>query len=182
MTDKAKSLAEKLLELARRGVGGERENAEQLLIKHLSNYGLTLEEFEKDTQTVKLTIEWLKTDINNQNSFYRQVVASVIGGERTKDFESYINEKTRYQWLEFDVTIAEKIEIEQKIAVYWADYQQQLAVFYAAYIQKNHLYALPDPNQTEQDSEETPEERQKRLKLMRMMEGIDHKRIFKELN
>ncbi|GAB4042523.1 hypothetical protein [Spirosoma litoris] len=183
MTEKAKILAEKLLALARRGVGGEKENAEQMLLKHLTKYGLTLAEFERTNETIKFTIDRMLDNNSERNVFYIQVIASVIGQARTNKIDTWIQTDKKKSWYEIIGTLSEKIEIEAKVEIYWRDYQEQQRLFYEAYVQKNHLYALPEPKSSNEEDDKplTPEEKARAYKMAKMMDGIDRKTIYKEL-
>lgn len=178
MTEKIKELARKLLELAKRGVGGEKENAQTMLDKLLLRHGITVAELEGEEMR-PVAFRYLSNDPHKKNRFLFQVIASVIGSKRvtsTVQFEPSSGESYCY----ISMTPAEEIEAKAKFDFYWRDFLEQADIFRSAYIQQNELYAKPDGDE-DHYKELTDEEKGRLYKEAKMMDAIDKKSYLKQL-
>jgi len=160
MNKKAQQLAEKLKALAVRGIGGEKENAQRMLEKHLEKHGMTIKDVESDVKEKRI-VNYKGTE---QLQFYSQVVSSVLGKGAVSLYENGIA---------FTVTNSEFIEIEAKVSFFWETYLDEKDVFYKAFIQTNELYVKDSHLNYDEDKEETEEEYNERLKVLKMQKGID---------
>lgn len=171
MENKIISLAKKLKALSERGVGGEKQNAEKMLLKFLDKHGISIEELEQ-----------------NEKSFYQQKV----GAKYTSFFGQIavtISSEIKVYGHKSDRTIAivectqiEFVEIVAKFEFYKKEYEKDLKehirLFYEAFIQTNRLY----PDTPSEESDFTPEEIQRMKKVLHLSEGMDPKKYHKQLN
>ncbi len=176
MNPKIRELAEKLLALAQRGVGGEKDNAQQALDRHLKKYGVTLDDL------IGPNLIYVDFDMDNagpipKTKFINQVVASVLGGKRSLDHSMFKYEKSGNHFIRYNnLTPAEAVEIQAKVDFYWADYLEQTKLFYATYVQTNELWAKPEPGQ-----EPVPVDAETARKMRAMGLGIDQKKFHKQI-
>ena len=169
-------LAKKLNELAKRGEGGERQNAAEKLQALCEKYGFSLEEIEEEQK--QSFIFYLSKSIKDR--FINQVMASVSND--CQWFEYVKSDKRGQKRLRIEnVTKQEFLEIISKIEFFWNDYNEQMEVFYKAYVQKNKLYRKPKETEEKEEKELTLEEKQELLKMFNMMEGIERKTNLKRL-
>ncbi|HEY0108028.1 MAG TPA: hypothetical protein VGB67_00285 [Fibrella sp.] len=182
MTAKVRELAEKLLALAKQGVGGEKENAEAALNRHLQKHGLTIADIEGEEMTeLQLPWELQSTDKipSMYNIFQMQILINVIGnkrmmGSRHVRLHSPDSESGKAGFNVFMCTKAEAVEIEAKLDFYWKDFAEQQRVFFIAFVQKNKLY------DTKAEREQMVDQDLAR-KIHRMSGIIDSKSFHKQL-
>jgi len=167
-------LAKKLLELSKRGIGGEKENATNMLEKIMRDNNITWEDLEQEIKKERA----IKYFSNDEKKFLQQVISSVVG--RTNMYEQYSNGKKNYK-VDVYLTDIEFIEVIQKHKFFWKEYQEQLELFYSAFIQKQKLYVKPDDKDVDDDKEMSDEEKEKLWKIMQMMPGIEKKSIVKQI-
>jgi len=178
INEKVLSLAKKLKALSDRGVGGEKENATQMLVSLMERHNITIEMIAGDERkTHQLFLD------PTEEKFLRQVISSVVGrGFRLFQYKYKmvrIPGKLRYGIEK--ITDAEFLEVMAKHAFYYADYQDQIRIFYSAYVQKNKLYVRRDESEDDSPRELTPEEKREILKISLMMEGIERKLFVKQI-
>jgi len=160
--EKILSLLKKLDALAKRGIGGEKENAAERLSFLMKKYDITIDQIEGEIQSERSFMV-----SNEQRQFAVQVIASVCGKRDTYMFVHEKKKKNRA--IIVSCTDYEFIEIEQRIAFYWEKYQEEMAIFYSAFIQKNKLFSKPDGEEKESsDTEMTPEEKARMFKMAQM--------------
>ena len=132
-------LARKINELAKRGVGGERDAAEIQLKKLMAKHGITMLEIEGEKEE-EYRVKCEKEDYK----FFCQVVGSVRGSVCAHHSLGYAY---------FDCTAAEFAEIEIKFKFYRVRLKDTMQAAYSAFIAVNELYKF-----------ETEEEKQERWK------------------
>lgn len=169
MEDKTIDLAKKLHALAEKGVGGEKENAQEMLTRLLKKHGLTLADIIGEKKSTRKFLA--KNDL--QRKLIRQVIYSVIRQPNAWEYKA-----NKYVFAE--LTDAEFLEIHEKINFYWAEYQRDLEIFYSAFIQKNKLFRKP-PGDGEEDTELSPKQKKQAEEVMRMMKGMNEKTFLKTL-
>ena len=157
MTDK-KNLLAKIKQLAEKGAYGEKANAENLLMKLKTKYGITdidTEEFITCELAYKSTVQRL---------LIGQVAYAVTGKEGTK-----YNPKKRV--VKIKCTPAQKIEICEMVKFYLRAYEKDLAIFYRAFIEKNDIYPAECENLK---AAELTEENKQMLKLAHAMQKHEY--------
>lgn len=174
------SLAKKLYALAQQGIGGEKENAEEMLERIMKKYNLTLEDLEIETK--KVFIYSYKN--KEQKKFLMQVIFSVLGKFSYRELYTSGNHM-KYE-ISLHITDLQHVEISEKYYFFWKAYQEELELFYSAFIQRQKLYRKPEPkketDEEEDEPEMTPDEKTKLWRIMQMMSGIERKSITKTIN
>lgn len=137
--DKIRDRIRKLIELSKRGVGGEKENADAFLQTMLNKYGLTIDDFSDDVK-IRYKI-WYKGPAENKIMF--GTIRKVLGigtvhyrhAYRAKNAISV--EMTKIQFAEFDYLYT----------IYREEYKKQSAALVDSFISVNELTGDdPDEN------------------------------------
>lgn len=176
--DKILNLAKKLKALSEKGIGGEKDNATSMLKIHMDKHGITWEMLGEDL--IKDHEVFLSED---QERFYKQICANVCGIGSCK-FGRYAYKmgknpgKNRFY---VECTDVEFIEISARFDFFWPHYKEESDIFYSAFIQSNKLYAKPSGDESEQ-KELTRSEKERLLKMMAMMSGMEPKQYLKQLS
>jgi arginyl-tRNA--protein-N-Asp/Glu arginylyltransferase len=114
------SRALKLAELAKRGVGGEAENAARFLDLHLKKYDLTLEDLERE-ETSFHTYRYAN---KFEHDLLIQVICKVLD---VATFQTYKNRgRSRAKELIVKVTVAQGVEISMRYDVYRPELKKEL--------------------------------------------------------
>jgi hypothetical protein len=170
---KVLSLVKKVNELAKSGVGGEKQNAAERLTYLMKKYGVTPEMIEGDIKTER---EFKVTQ--DQRTFFIQIVFNVCG--KIDTFYRKSDKHNKYIRLYATVTDYEFIEISEKFYFYWGKYEADLVLFYKSFIHKNKLTTkLSDEER--QSLEPSPEEIEEYFRIQKMMKGLDSYSIVKQI-
>lgn len=180
--EKYVSLARKLNELAKRGVGGEKENAQAKLESVMKRYNITIEDIEGN-ERFDFDFE-LKKDIPIK--FIRQVLCSIVGNISKYGCQIY-----QYKYVRKRKHICRKItsiepqhfsEFIAKVSVLWEHYQKESARFYSAFIQANHIYEKVDPDlEDELNYEKNEKSLEESMRLASLIGGIEKKNFNKQI-
>lgn len=161
-------LLRKIKALADKGVGGEKETAQERLQFLMKKHGISYDDIS-DTVRKTFKIRLRKEDFR----LFNQILGNVCGNRtnyefhRTKYFptgffDSYEVKCTDSQWL----------EVNAKFDFYLKAYKDNLELMYSAFIHKNNLYV---EREGDDDTELTPEEMDRLLKMVAMASGLqDH--------
>lgn len=164
-----------LLELSKKGVGGEKENANKLLHKLMKKYNISEDDLEKE--------ELHKHDVRFKTRWQEQLIHQIvymINPER--DIYKYTNRKVKIAILE--LTDAEWIEHQYLYSIYKKSFEEELELFTSAFIQKNNIFPKEVPDRIkEQQEKESKQEMNyyKMLKIGLMAQGIDYTNVRKAL-
>jgi hypothetical protein len=176
---KAIELAKKLKALADKGVGGEKQNAEQMLEKFLKKHNLTIEEiegekinkyfFQIDNKYQQLLNQILKIT-NRSLSLWAEIPKNKIRQLRLAG--NYMTECTASQF----------VEIKAKFDFYSNLYEEELDVFYTAFLHANNLLVESTAQDKEKGISDEERERQERAYLMsgRIKKGQYLKQLEKQ--
>jgi hypothetical protein len=123
----------KLLELTKRGIGGEADNAARLLQKLLKEKGLTLDELE---QSQTLSKHEFRYGSMQEKKLLQQVVFAIIGA---RIHEGYWSVKGK-PVLMFELTALEAVKVDIWFVHYKEHLKKEMEVFYEAFISAAHLY------------------------------------------
>lgn len=158
--DKA-ALLKKIRALAERGVGGEADNAEEILRRLMEKYGVSEDELDEEERR-RHDFEYHGKE---QETLLRQVVYKVTGGYAYNLVyrASGRRVKTRPG---ADCTAAEKVEIEFLFDFYTRLWERERAAFLSAFIQKHRIFAIRD------DIEPKEVSREELLKMQALMLGM----------
>ena len=135
----------KLLELARRGVGGERDNAQRFLAKLLKKNGLTLDDLQSEerTETCRFTFK---------NALERKLLIQILGATLDQGVVSTSQHKGRSRMLEVRLTKAQRFQVELAFSVYRQELQKNVDRMMTAFFVTNDLY----PPTEDADDDDTP--------------------------
>lgn len=177
--EKIITLARKLKALADKGVDGEKENAETMLLNLMEKHGITIEEIETEkTDSFFFTVD----------AKYRKLFVQICGNisKSIKVYGEY-NLKVQRQFktlgckpgnFSIESTFAQYLEVEAKFEFYKKAYDAELEIFYSAFIQSNHLYVDSDSNE---EKEYSAEEIARLRKILAMSTFIDKAKYLKQL-
>lgn len=130
MVDKA-ALLKKIRALAERGVGGEADNAEEILRRLMEKYGVSEDELDEEERR-RHDFEYHGKE---QEKLLRQVVYKVTGDYAYNLVYRASGRRVKTQ-LGADCTAAEKVEIEFLFDFYTRLWERERAAFLSAFIQK----------------------------------------------
>lgn len=158
--DKA-ALLKKIRALAERGVGGEADNAEEILRRLMEKYGVSEDELNEEERR-RHDFEYHGKE---QEKILRQVVFKVTGGYAYNLVYNATGRKVKTK-LGADCTAAEKVEIEFLFDFYTRLWERERAAFLSAFIQKHRIFAIRD------DIEPQKLSREELLKMQALMLGM----------
>lgn len=158
--DKA-ALLKKIRALAERGVGGEADNAEEILRRLMEKYGVSEDELNEEERR-RHDFEYHGKE---QEKLLRQVVFKVTGGYAYNLVYNATGSKVKTK-LGADCTAAEKVEIEFLFDFYTRLWERERAAFLSAFIQKHRIFAIRD------DIEPQKLSREELLKMQALMLGM----------
>ncbi|QDB70629.1 putative methionine S-methyltransferase [Pseudomonas phage RSP] len=168
MDPKIRSKAKKLLALAERGVGGEKEIARRMLDKFLAMHDLALSDIEGEE--VRLYT------FGFRGKLFRRLTAQVIAKvQNTYDPEVWITHNQR--GYEARLTAAQAIEVEILLETLKPALSQVVEDAYIAFIDKNRLY----PDCESPDAKLSPEEIERWERVLRLSDGIEKTEIHKRI-
>lgn len=170
--DNKKELLLKLQELAKRGVNGEKENADKLLKKLMKKYNISEDEIN-DEEINEVELE-LKDDIEVRLAC--QILFSFFDNAPLyKKWKKRVKYYTK-------LTKPQEIEFRYMFSVYLENFRKQELIFYRAFINKNRIFPKEILNEKGRNPYDiSPEERAEILKSQMMMGGIEMTRIRKAL-
>lgn len=181
--DEIKGRLMKMKALANAGVGGERANAEKLLVELAEKYGINLDEFEDGEEIVNFEIKfsstWQRKLLIQLAALMRQEKKKRGEALREKELEVYSwvfgrgleNERIVY------ATKSEWIELMAKFEVLKAAYKRQLKNFYLAFLMANDLLTDPDDDAPKS----TPEKIKAFKAALFMSRGIERTSLHPQL-
>jgi hypothetical protein len=158
--DKA-ALLKKIRALAERGVGGEADNAEEILRRLMEKYGVSEDELDEEERR-RHDFEYHGKE---QEKLLRQVVYKVTGGYAYNLVYRASGRKVKTR-LGADCTAAEKVEIEFLFDFYTRLWERERDAFLSAFIQKHRIFTIRD------DIEPQEVSREELLKMQALMLGM----------
>jgi len=133
----------KILALARRGVGGEKETAQAMLEKLLAKYGMTVTDLESESQPA--TLREFKYSTEFERRLLSQIVACVLG---TRSFAAWRLRGKKI--LKFELTALQYAEVDVRYNAYRSPLRKELdkatSRVYSAFVQANDLGVSTDEN------------------------------------
>lgn len=158
--DKA-ALLKKIRALAERGVGGEADNAEEILRRLMEKYGVSEDELDEEERR-RHDFEYHGKE---QEKLLRQVVYKVTGGYAYNLVYRASGRKVKTR-LGADCTADEKVEIEFLFDFYTRLWERERDAFLSAFIQKHRIFTIRD------DIEPQEVSREELLKMQALMLGM----------
>ncbi|WP_157838768.1 hypothetical protein [Achromobacter sp. DH1f] len=169
-TDKARGRMLKLLALARRGEGGERDNAQRFLDRLLKQHGMSLEDLENEQQPTEWQRFTYKTAFGHR--LLIQVISMVLG---QNSFNSRV--KRGRKGFEVQVTKAQHVEIDLYYRAFQRDLDKAMEHTFAAFINRNKVGA-DTPQEEDRPSKYSDEER---WQIMQMMDAMPKTSIQRQI-
>ena len=162
-------LAIKLKELADKGTGGERVNAQQQLQRLMEKHGFTIDDIEGE----KIDLRRFTVPQSSQRLF-QQVACTVLGN----DFEMFgVNGKSDVVVIKTTVSLA--IELESKFEFYHKYWLDEMEDFFSAFVSLNNLY--PKGGTPRDWMSLSKEERAKYEKAQKLAKHIDERSFLKQI-
>ena len=159
----------KLMELASRGVGGEKTNAREMLERAMKKYGVT----ESDLGSEERMHRIYKFNGKFQKGILIQIIVMTCGSK----INIYGSKRSNNEVIVV-TSSNEHIEIELLFDAHKKSFDKQCLVFLRAYIHKNQLF----PRDSEESEKEyTREELEEFHKMFRMMEGVERTQVRKQI-
>jgi len=151
----------KIYELATRGVGGERENAQRLLERLLAEHNLTIEDLAGDEKK----LYYFRYSEGWEKKLILQIVAKVTN-------VSTIEPWVRKGWRKargFELTAAEFAECQLLLEEYRKAYRKELERLFSAFVQRNRIFGDGKAD----ESNTTPEQWAELEKVLAMARSLD---------
>lgn len=170
--EKALNLLRKLNELAKRGLDGERENAQNKLLELCLKHGISIEDLEEES---KVQFEYKVSGVE-ERTFFAQISASCFG----RSVKVYSLKGTSKNLI-IECSKSQFLEVVSKHEFFYNIYKKELEVFYSAFIQRNELYLLPSDSEEDEDKEYTEEELERIRKIFKLSESMDQHTHYKQI-
>lgn len=132
--DKARQRMLKLLALARRGEGGERDNAQRFLESMLKKHGMTLVDLDEDDQEAEWKCFPIKT--SQDRRLLVQVTCMVL---KSNSVDMRQQRGKRNVWIK--VTKAQLLEIELHYRAFSQDLKKILELAWVAFVNRNDIFS-----------------------------------------
>lgn len=175
-TERIKEKLRKLLELARQGVGGEKDNAQSILDKLLTKHGLTLDDLDPDVAPVEscefrfgdkweydLLIQVIYLVLQTQTIFYR---------EERRNSKKFCIKATK----------ARKLEIDLAYNLYREALKKEQQRLFVAFIHKNRIFGPgADKDDTDVSSKQSEMPKEDVAAIIAMMGAIKTTHVRKAL-
>lgn len=171
--EKTLSRMQKLLELAKRGVGGEAANAERFLAKLLAKHGMQLSDITSDKQQrSRVTLKWRTTE---NRALLLQIISKVVDDTH---FGVWVRKGKKV--LIVELTPAEHAEVLMHEAALAPALQKHMERAMQAFIQVNRLYAASS-GCNEDEAPRKPIDKDDLEAIMKMMSATQPTTVFKAL-
>jgi hypothetical protein len=172
MDNKVFELAKKLNELAKRGEGGEKVNAQLKLNALMVKHNITLSQLEG----VEITKRKFYINSDIESTILIQVVAKVLNMSQIKN---YVNRDSRTRrFIAFELTDVQFIDVDAHFAFYWAIFLKEQDNFVHAFCQAQNLFS----NVPKQKSQQTPEQKEELKRILKMSDSIQKMDFHRPLN
>ncbi|MDO6813803.1 hypothetical protein [Tenacibaculum soleae] len=175
MEDKLKDKLLKLYELAKRGVAGEKVNAELMLNRMLNKHGLTIEDINQEIPKDR----FYKYTTKLSDKLITQILFKVVGSKEiygVKGYREVCAKVTDYQHIQ----ILEMIDFH--LSNFDKERKQFLNDFTSAYIQKHRLFRdTTYDNDIKEQKPLTTEEKQALWRMSNIKECLSNKSYVKKL-
>jgi hypothetical protein len=158
MEEKLKTKLGKLFALSQRGVGGEKRNANNMLLSLLKKHGLTMLDVEQEAKRDY----WFKWVDEYERKLLDQLFYKIIG----RGFDAWTSRKKRKQVCVV-VSPSVMLEIEIQFSIYKKSLKEGLITYYQAFVQKNNIF--PKQNGDVAGQKMTDEEIEKLTRMMRVV-------------
>lgn len=154
ISEKVEAKLRKLLALADRGEGGEKDNARRMLDKMLERHGLTIDDLVDERREIR----WFPLVHKYDRQLANQILAKVCDTHYPTTWRN----KERPKQIGVEVTPAEAIEFELHYETLRKALIEHFDIAYAAFVQANRIY----PSTRSDDSDESLSERDMQVVVM----------------
>lgn len=171
MKTKLEAKLKKLFALAERGIGGEKRNANNMLLALLQKYRLTIKDIESD----KRELHWFRwRNIHEQHLLYQIFYATL------EKYEMGLLNKDRPKQSGVSITVTERLEIQIQYDGYKKDLKKGLDLYVEAFIQKNEIFPKAKAD-NKPERELRVQEKERNEQIRRMMWGMNKTSIRKQI-
>lgn len=170
MESKQKELLMKLKALSETGVGGEKENAQELLQKYMRKYGITKKELE--FETVKDVLFKFKNE--REKMLLLQIVYKVT--DSASWYFTYKGKQKISNARIVTCTNAQEVEIGFLFDFYNRLYKKEEERLFDAFVQKHRLFGTPP-----KDTEPGPFDEEEYERLIQMMKALSDETPVKQI-
>jgi hypothetical protein len=171
MSEELRERVQKLLALAKGGVGGEAVNARRMLEKLLKKTGFRLEDMESERKDV----HYYGYKNEQEAVLLYQILVAVMG--RKADIR--VNAK-RKKFVVL-VTVAQGVEIEMFWSVHKKQYAKEQMTFLKAYVHRHRLFPKDDADDDDETPELTPEQVAEIERMRMIMRGMETVVVRKQI-
>lgn len=161
-------LARKFYELSKRGVDGERQNAQKKLDEIMQAHNLTIEDIEGE----EVTEHYFTFPLHLQKLLH-QVAHSVLLDVKVYGITDEPNKNCMI------ITAAQAVEIQMKFDFYAALYESEEKIFYQAFISINKIFHPDAPVNDADDLSE--EDLLEQMRVFKMKKLIESKPFYKQI-
>lgn len=144
-SEKVKARLRKLLTLAQRGEGGEKEKAANLLARLLHEHGLTMADLEREDAPR------FHRDFAYQTQFEERLLHQIAGQVLNTNGPDSWRYRDRSKIIIFDLTEIEYLEMKMRWKIYRAAWKKEQERLYIAFLHAQNIF--PDsPQEATEDS------------------------------
>lgn len=142
-----RELFKKLKALAEQGVGGEKENAQELLKRFMRKYNVSEDEIDDD-----ILIAYEKKVKNEYDlKLFAQVFYKITGDGSIYTYTSTRTGRRLKNLLGYKCTAAQNIEIEFLFDFYNRLFYKEVDFMLTAFVQKHKLFGVPSEENTDNE-------------------------------
>lgn len=163
---KAIDRIKKLMALAERGVGGEKETAQRMLEKALDRLGISVEELEEES----VKIHWFTYKGSFQKLLAGQVAYKVIDGK----YSAWRQKGTKTK-IGYELTKSQAVEFDMLFEAYKVALEEHFKVAFSAFVQANQIFSMAPSEICHKELTEAEK------KAVAMAAGIEKTQINKRL-
>lgn len=175
-SERIKEKLRKLLELARQGVGGEKDNAQSVLDKLLKKHDLTLDDLDPDFAPVELCE--FSFDDKLERDLLLQVTFSVLQTNSIMRRKERGNSKK----LRIKMTKAQYLEVDLAFGLYREAFKKEQRRLYLAFVHKNNLVGQTRDDDTDVQSKPSELSKEDVDAIISMMGAIKTTNVRKALS
>lgn len=153
----------KILELARRGVDGEKAPAEAMLARLLAKYDLTIDDLDGKAAARKMR------RFEYSGAFERRLLTQIMARIlATSEFSAYSPKRSKTVYM-VELTDAEFAEADISFDVYRAALVEHFDLAFSAFLHANRI--LAPASDRDDDDDDTPVDRERMFRLRMMIDG-----------
>jgi hypothetical protein len=160
MDGRTKNRLIKVLELSKRGVGGEKDNADRILQAALIEHGITIDDIKKEEQ------ELIALSYHSGNKADERLLVQIIIHVADR-YDILSRKEGKKTW--FKLTNLEHIEVEAMYKYYRKLLKKEQDLLLTAFIHKHNIFPATAQSNRAGDQETSMEDQ---LNMMQLMGGL----------